>query len=190
MPSSEPSAAAPTTLRPRPKNCRRVSATRVSSEGSETGASCSSFDGYLFSASSRFRSWFATIVNAASCAREGWVGLALADREKCRRASRVRGELTSRSTCVCTTIARSAGVSGRISTRRARRSIAASEVPPPSFNACCASCRAASINCGSFSVDQRLQRRIRPLAAHGARLAAGRVEDVHRAGGAVRFQNV
>ncbi len=55
--------------------------------------------------------------------------------------------------------------------RRRRRPLAARAA---------ARCRAASTNCGSFSVDQRLQRRVGPLAADGAGLAAGRVEDVHR----------
>ena len=63
---------------------------------------------------------------------------------------------------------------------RAMKSSRSASSAPPSTSARSARWRAASTNCGSFSVDQRLQRRIRPFAAHGADLAGGRVEDLHR----------
>ena len=139
---------------------------------------------YLFSTSSRFMSWLQSIVQAASCGRVERSGRLLTRRRR-GAVPRLVGVVpvdtssAQRTTCAGSRVP-PAG-SRRASSRRPMTCEAGFESRRRALaSACSARWRAASTNCGSFSVDQRLQRRVGPLAADGAGLAAGGVEDLHR----------
>ena len=148
---------------------------------------------YLFSASSRFINWFATIVIAASCGgRNAVVGLRFADRKELlrgfgfafviTRASRQRA--LSRSPVPSAVSGRDEHALGH-ALRAPRLRVSRADAARLR-----ARCRAASTNCGSFSVASACSGVFVRSRRTAADLAARRIEDVHASPAARRVSRM
>ena len=180
-------------VRPGRQKWRRVTCWRNSSKGF-MAATCSVVGehwyyrtrsirlSYLFNTSSRFISSLATIVHAASCGAASLASaLRFADGDQLLRVVGLRRCNASR-TCSSDsrTIARSSGCSGRASKPLGEEVEPVIDIVARFYCQRCARWRAASTNCGSFSVTSACSGVFVRSRTIVQRLASRRVEDVHR----------